>query len=296
MFKSALEGKRALVAGVGDDRGFGFAIARSLAMAGATVCAGTWPPAHSSFTTFLKRGDYDAARKLPDGTLFDFERIYALDARFDSQKDVTDEVRNNRRYKTFERFTIEDLAQSLDADFGPSSLDIIVHCIANGPEVLNPLLETSRTGYLEAVSTSSYSLVGLARQLGPRLRPDAVLLCMSYLAGERVVPGYGGGMSSAKAALESDTRVLAFEMGRRYGARVNCISASPWASRAASAIAPGSGDGLAQFVAQHAPIQRTITPDDVASTATFLCSPVARAITGSTVYVDYGSHCMAYGG
>ena len=36
------------------------------------------------------------------------------------------------------------------------------------------------------------------------------------MAGERVIPGYGGGMSSAKAALEADTRTLAYEAGRRY--------------------------------------------------------------------------------
>jgi hypothetical protein len=34
-----------------------------------------------------------------------------------------------------------------------------------------------------------------------------------------VIPGYGGGMSSAKAQLESDTRVLAYEAGRKYKVR-----------------------------------------------------------------------------
>ena len=43
-------------------------------------------------------------------------------------------------------------------------------------------------------------------------------------------------MSSAKAALESDTKVLAFEAGRKYGLRVNTISAGPLGSRAAKAI------------------------------------------------------------
>lgn len=294
MFKGALAGKRALVAGIGDNRGFGFAIAKQLAMAGASVCAATWPPAFSSFMALLKRGDYDESRKLPDGTMFEFERVYPLDARYDSLADVPEEVRNHRRYREFERFTVDCMAKSLDEDFGPASLDIVVHCIANGPEVFQPLLETSRGGYLEAVSTSSYSFVALARHLGPRLRPDAAMLCMSFLAAQRTVPGYGGGMSSAKAALESDTRVLAFELGRRHGTRVNCISAAPWPSRAAEAIAPGAGDGMAKYVAQHSPIQRTITPEDVGNAATFLCSPAASAITGSTVYVDYGSHSVAY--
>lgn len=43
-------------------------------------------------------------------------------------------------------------------------------------------------------------------------------------------------MSSAKAALESDTRVLAYEAGRKHGVRVNTISAGPLGSRAAKAI------------------------------------------------------------
>lgn len=43
-------------------------------------------------------------------------------------------------------------------------------------------------------------------------------------------------MSSAKAALESDTRVLAYEAGRKFQIRVNTISAGPLGSRAAKAI------------------------------------------------------------
>lgn len=43
-------------------------------------------------------------------------------------------------------------------------------------------------------------------------------------------------MSSAKAALESDTRVLAYEAGRKHSIRVNAISAGPLGSRAAKAI------------------------------------------------------------
>ena len=39
-----LTGKHAWVAGVADERGFGFAIARALAEAGATVSIATWPP------------------------------------------------------------------------------------------------------------------------------------------------------------------------------------------------------------------------------------------------------------
>jgi enoyl-[acyl-carrier protein] reductase I len=115
-------------------------------------------------------------------------------------------------------------------------------------------------------------------------------LSLSYLAGERVIPGYGGGMSSAKAALEADTRTLAFEAGRRWGVRVNAISAGPWASRAASAI--GFIDTMIKYTASNSPLPRPIDSADVGSTAAFLCSPLARAITGSVVYVDNGYHAM----
>lgn len=54
---------------------------------------------------------------------------------------------------------------------------------------------------------------------------EGASVSLTYIASERVVPGYGGGMSTAKAALESDTRVLAWELGRKYGIRVNTISA-----------------------------------------------------------------------
>jgi enoyl-[acyl-carrier protein] reductase I len=75
-----LSGKRALIAGIADDRGFGFAIARSLAAHGASVCAATWPPAYKGFRAMLDRGRLDESMRLPDGSKFEFERIYPLDA------------------------------------------------------------------------------------------------------------------------------------------------------------------------------------------------------------------------
>ena len=62
MLNIDLRGKRGLVAGVADDGGFGWAIAKSLAEAGATVCVGTWPPAMGIFETLLSRGKIDVAR------------------------------------------------------------------------------------------------------------------------------------------------------------------------------------------------------------------------------------------
>jgi enoyl-[acyl-carrier protein] reductase I len=285
-----LTGRRALVAGVADDAGFGFAIARALAEAGATVCVGTWPPALNIFTTLIERGKIDESRKLSNGQLLEFERIYPLDAAFDTLDDMPEDLRANKRYKDVGDPSVDGLAKQMREDFGEKPLDIVVHSLANGPEVKKALLDTSRRGYLEAVSVSAYSLVSMIARLGPLMRPGGSVVSLTYMASERVIPGYGGGMSSAKAALESDTRTLAFEAGRKFGVRVNTISAGPLASRAASAI--GIIEKMIGYVSKNAPLQDHLSAHEVGNAAAFLCSPLASGITGSTVYVDKGYHAM----
>src|ERR1700722_12526757 len=170
MLNIDLTGRRALVAGVADDGGFGFAIAKSLAEAGASVCVGTWPPAMGIFETLLRRGKMDESRKLSSGAMLEFERIYPLDAAYDTMADVPEEIRTNKRYAERGDFRIDGLAKPLVRAFGEEPLDILVHSLANGPEVRKPLLETSRSGYLAAVSVSAYSLVGMVQRLGPLMR------------------------------------------------------------------------------------------------------------------------------
>jgi enoyl-[acyl-carrier protein] reductase I len=290
MLNIDLTGRRALVAGVADDGGFGFAIAKSLAEAGATICVATWPPALNIFKNLLERGKMDESRKMADGSKLNFERIYPLDAAFDTLADAPEDIRANKRYKELGDFSIDGMVAQLTADFGSPSIDIVVHSLANGPEVKKALMDTSRSGYLAAVSVSSYSLVSMVSRLAPLMRPNGSFLSLSYMAGERVVPGYGGGMSSAKAALESDTRTLAYEAGRRHGLRINTISAGPYASRAASAI--GIIDTMVQYCADNSPLKEALTATEVGTTAAFLASPLASGITGTTIYVDKGYHTM----
>ena len=285
-----LSGKRAFVAGVADDGGFGFAIAKALAEAGASVTVGTWPPAMNIFLNLLERGKMAASLAFPGGGAMAFAKIYPLDAAYDALADVPADIRENKRYKERGDFTIEGVVQAIRQDFGAPSIDILVHSLANGPEVKKPLLDTSRAGYLAAVGTSAYSLTSMVRNFGPLFRPGASVLSLTYLAGERVIPGYGGGMSSAKAALESDTRTLAYEAGRRFGVRINTISAGPYASRAASAI--GFIDLMIRYCRANAALPRELEAAEVGHTAAFLASPLAAAITGTTVYVDNGYHAM----
>uniref|UniRef100_A0A6N2M5T3 Enoyl-[acyl-carrier-protein] reductase (NADH) n=1 Tax=Salix viminalis TaxID=40686 RepID=A0A6N2M5T3_SALVM len=262
-----LRGKRAFIAGVADDNGYGWAIAKSLAASGAEILVGTWVPALNIFETSLRRGKFDESRLLPDGSLMEITKVYPLDAVFDNPEDVPEDVKANKRYAGSSKWTVQEVAESVKQDYG--SIDILVHSLANGPEVTKPLLETSRKGYLAAISASSGSSISL-----------------TYIASERIIPGYGGGMSSAKAALESDTR-------RKNRIRVNTISAGPLRSRAAKAI--GFIDTMIEYSLANAPLQKELSADEVGNVAAFLASPLASAVTGTVMYVDNGLNVMGVG-
>lgn len=288
MLQIDLRGKRAFIAGIGDDQGFGWAIAKALAEAGAEILIGTWTPLMNIFLTSLEKGKFDESRTLSDGTLMQIKKVYSLDAAFDTPEDVPQEIRENKRYQDTSGYTVSEVAEQIRNEFG--TIDILVHSLANGPEVSKPLLETSRKGYLAAVSASSYSFVSLLRHFGPLMSPGGATLSLTYIAGEKAIPGYGGGMSSAKAALESDTRMLAYEAGRKWGVRINTISAGPLPSRAAKAI--GFIEKMIGYSVDNAPLGKKLAAEEVGNTAAFLLSPLASAITGSTVYVDNGLHAM----
>jgi enoyl-[acyl-carrier protein] reductase I len=218
----------------------------------------------------------------------EYRKVYALDAAFDKPEDVPQEIRDNKRYQEATGYTISEVAAQVEKDFG--KIDILVHSLANGPEVKKPLLETSRSGYLSAVSASAYSFVSLLQHFGPIMNRGGAAVSLTYIASERAIPGYGGGMNSAKAALESDTRILAYEAGRKWGHRVNTISAGPLRSRAAKAI--GFIDDMIAYSKANAPLAKDLESEEIGEAALFLLSPAASAITGVTLYVDNGLHAM----
>ncbi|HSX38110.1 MAG TPA: enoyl-[acyl-carrier-protein] reductase [Chlamydiales bacterium] len=288
MFGIDLKGKKAFIAGVGDDHGFGWAIAKSLSLAGAEIIIGTWAPILKIFKTSLANGKFDESRKLKNGKMLEFAKIYPIDAVFDNMEDVPQDIRENKRYAELSDYCIADVAKQIEADFG--KIDILVHSLANAPEVTKPLLETSRKGYLAAISSSTYSFISLLSHFGPFMNSGGSALSLTYIASERVIPGYGGGMSSAKAALESDTRTLAWEAGRKWNLRVNAVSAGPFRSRAARAI--GMIDDMIVYSKANAPLQKDLEGEEIGAASAFLLSPLASAITGTVLYVDNGMHAM----
>src|SRR5215208_5958516 len=106
MLNIDLRGRRALVAGVADDGGFGFAIAKALGEAGASVCVGTWPPALNIFMNLLERGKMEESPRRSSGQLLEFEKIYPLDGAFDSLDDAPEDLRSNKRYRDTGDFSV----------------------------------------------------------------------------------------------------------------------------------------------------------------------------------------------
>jgi enoyl-[acyl-carrier protein] reductase I len=286
-----LGGKLALVTGVGDNVGFAWYIAKALQAAGARLVFACHPRLLGIVENILER-DADAdTRVLPFGAgNLKVEKVLPCDVSFDTMADVDEKTRNDRRYQKHGDFSIQGMVTALGKDFG--AIDVLIHSIAFSPEITKKAAETSRQAYLTALSISSYSLTALLRAAQPLMenRPDgAAALGLTYLGGDRVVPHYGGGMSTAKAALQMDAKQLASNLGPKK-IRVNLISAGPYASRAARAI--GDIDKLIQYAAERAPLQRGIEPEEVANAAVFLCSPLASAITGEVLYVDCGYNVM----
>src|SRR2546428_320412 len=157
MLSIDLRGKRALVAGVADDGGYGFAIAKALAEAGATVCTGTWPPALNIFLNLLERGKMDESRKLANGALLQFEKIYPLDAAYDTLADAPEDVRTSKRYKDVGDFSVGGLAARLAQDFGDKPIDVVGPPPPNSPGVKNPLPRATRGRHLTPVAVAASS-------------------------------------------------------------------------------------------------------------------------------------------
>lgn len=294
-------GKVALVTGVGDNESFAWFIAKALQAAGARLVLAVHPRMLNIVNGFLTGTNADdvESRKLPygDGNL-SVEHVWPCDVSYDSLDQVDQAVRTDRRYARIEEqhgdYTIAGLMKRLADAYG--HFDMLIHSVAFSPEIRNKAVDTSRQAYLTALSISAYSLTGLCRAAAPLMadRPEgASVVSLTYLGGDRVVPHYGGGMSTAKAALQIDTKQLAHNLGTK-NIRVNAISAGPYASRAAKAIGTEghSIDKMIEYAAERSPLPRGVTADEVANACVFLCSPLASAISGHVLYVDCGYNVM----
>ena len=256
MYPINLSGTKGIVFGVANDRSIAWAIARTLAGAGARLAL-----------TYQNDRLKDRVVRLTE-TL---EGGLALPC--DATKD--DQITS----------VFEQVAES----FG--DISFLVHSIAyaNREDLTGEFSATDREGFRLALEVSAYSLLPLVRHAAPLMSEGGSVITMTFQASQRVYPGYNV-MGTAKAALEHEVRQLAAEYGGRK-VRVNAISAGPLDTLAARGI-HGFTD-MKRVHAEKAPLRRNITADEVAKTALFLCSDMSSGITGSIIPVDAGYHIMA---
>ncbi len=183
---------------------------------------------------------------------------------------------------------IDAIAAKAKQEFG--QIDILVHSIAfAGRDELNgPYYNTTREGFKNALDISVFSFVALARAFRPVVAPGGSLMCMTYYGSVKVAPHYNV-MGVAKAALESSTRYLAYDLGPDK-IRVNAISAGPIRTLAAAGVA-GFRDMYKQF-ADVSPLRENVTIEDVGNAAVFLASDLSKRITGEVLYVDSGFNAI----
>jgi len=250
-----LDGRNALVFGVANDHSIAWGIARAFHEQGASV-------GFSSVESLIERRVRPLAESI--GSTF----VEPCDVGSDEQ--------------------IRTVLDKWAAVHG--TVDILVHAIAYAKreDLDGSFVDTSRDGFALAMDVSAYSLVALAREARPYLRPGSSILTLSYYGAEKVVTHYNV-MGVAKAALEASVRYLAADLGPE-GVRVNAISAGPIRTLSAGGIA-GFRKLYGPFD-EIAPLRSHITIDDVGKTALYLASDLSSAVTGEVVYVDGGFNIL----
>ena len=169
-------------------------------------------------------------------------------------------------------------------------IDVLVHSVAFAAreDLAGRFIDTSRAGFALALDVSAYSLPALCRAFEDMITPGGSVLSMTYYGSQKVITNYNV-MGVAKAALEASVRYLAPDLGVK-NVRVNAISAGPIRTLAASGIS-GFKD-IFNHIAEHAPLHRNVTIEDVGNVALFLASPLSGAMTGETIFVDSGYNIM----
>ena len=248
-----LEGKTGIIFGVANKRSIAWAIAQSLAAAGARL-------AFTYQGERLKEGVEGLSSTLSESLL--------LPCDVTADGDITNVFRE------------------VEAQFG--RLDILVHSVAFAPreDLEGEFVNTSREGFKLAHDISAYSLVALTRAATPLMEKSGggAILAMTYYGAEKAVEGYNL-MGVAKASLEASVRYLAANMGQRK-IRVNAISAGPVNTLAARGIKGFTG--MLKHHAEKAPLRRNVELAEIGSAALFLLSDMSSAITGEVMYVDCG--------
>jgi len=185
---------------------------------------------------------------------------------------------------------LDKIASILAESEPPGTIAVVLHSLAFG--TLLPFIAPTADEAVSApqmdmtLNVMANSLVYWVQDLVRRemLARGSKIFAMTSAGSQRVVKSYGA-VSAAKAALESHTRQLAFELGPK-GILVNCIQAGVTDTPALRKI-PGHERIIEEAIRRN-PSGRMTTPQDVAYTIVALCDPRVQWITGTIIRVDGG--------
>lgn len=252
-----MEGKKVLVLGVANDMSIAWGITKLLKEHGAGVAL-----------TYLNENLKKRVEPLAEEVGADF--IVEMDVTIDGH--------------------YSELRKTVEQKWG--KFDVLIHSLAfaDKNDLKSNFTDTSREGFKMACDISAFSLVGLCHHLSDLINPGGSIMAMTYHGSTKVLKGYNV-MGVAKAALEASARYLADDLGPK-GLKVNCISAGPIRTLAASGV-PGLKDYL-KTIEEKAPMRKNVSQDDVAGTALYLASSLSNGVTGQVLYVDSGMSIIAH--
>lgn len=251
-----MAGKRGLVMGVANDHSIAWGIAKALSAAGAELA-------------FTYQGEAFGRRVKP--------LAEEVGAKLLLPCDVEDEA------------SVDGVFETLKAEWG--RLDFLVHAIgfSDKNELKGRYADTTRANFSRTMVISVFSFTELARRTAALMPEGGALLTLTYGGSTRVMPNYNV-MGVAKAALESSVRYLAADFGSA-GIRVNAISAGPVRTLAGSGVTDARL--MFNYQKKNAPLQRTVTIDEVGRSALYLLSDLSSGVTGEIHFVDSGYSIMS---
>lgn len=188
---------------------------------------------------------------------------------------------------------MEATLDQMTALMGPGQeIGVLMHSLAFG--TLRPFVGDRAVTPAQmdmTVRVMAHSLVDWTRAIVDRglMGPGGRIFAMTSSGSNRVIPSYGP-VSTAKAALESHCRQLAYELARRR-ITVNALRGGVTDTPALRKI-PGS-EALLEGAVSRNPSGRLTTPEDVAAATVALCSADTYWITGNVINVDGGEEITA---
>jgi enoyl-[acyl-carrier protein] reductase I len=247
-----MEGKRALITGIANERSLAYFIAAKLASEGAQLA-------------LTYQGEVLEARVRKIAEALQTDIVLECDVTQDKQ--------------------IEALYDAIGVQMG--GLDALVHAIAFADKeaLSGRFCDVTRPAFLQAMEIGAFSFAALAKGAAPLMEEaGGSMLTLSYYGAEKVVPNYNI-MGVTKAALEASVRYLATDLGPS-GIRVNAISAGPVKTLSAKGVR--DFNSILSRISERSPLRRNIKGTEVGDSALFLLSDLSSGITGEVMHVDAG--------